>query len=176
MATKKFRRHDAHKKARLSESWRKPRGRQNKLRLKKRGYGKPISAGYGSPRATRGLVKGLEPVVIATLAELAALKPKQQGAIILATLGGRKREALLTAAKERGVTILNLNPEQQLAALKARLAARKEKLQERRSKKEQKSLEAKAKKVEAEAKSALSAEEKAAAEKRVKEKVLTKKQ
>ncbi len=176
---KGFRRQDAHKKAKLPSSWRKPRGLQNKVRLKRRGYIRPVGDGHGAARATRGLVKGLRPVPVATAAALQALDPKAEGAVIASTLGGRKREALLAAAKERSVTVLNLDPEKALAAMKERLAGRKQERAARTATKEAKSLEEKAaksaQKPGAEKKEE-SEEERKEAEEAAKRKVLTKKE
>jgi len=192
-----FRRHDAHKKAKLSASWRKPRGRQNKVRLHKRGYKRGPSVGFGSPGKLRGTVKGLRPVRVATLKELEGLDPKREGAILTATLGARKREALLTHAKALRITLLNLDAEQQLARITARRAATKERRLAAK-KKTAKSLEEEAKKAadgkkataedakkvalqrtvgaEEQKKVEQTAEERKKAEEQAKAKVLTKKQ
>ena len=155
----RFTRQDAHKKAKLASNWRKPRGLQSKVRLKRRGYVRPVSAGYG--KKDRHLVKGLEPVVVHTAAELEGLDTKKHGVIIAAKLGSKKREALLTAAK--AFTVLNLDIEKKLAAITEKLAARKKEKSARMAAKEKKkkTLEEKAKK---------EAAKEAAAEKKTEEK------
>ncbi len=171
----KFRRQDSHKKARLASSWRKPRGRQSKMRLKKRGYARPISVGYGSPKATRGKVKGLDPIVVSTLAELTALDAKTQAAVFAKSIGARKREGMLKAAKEKNITILNIDVEKALKTIADGLAARKKDKEAREAKKkEKKTLDEKVKKEEKEEE--LSDEEKKEIAEEEKRKVLTQKQ
>ena len=51
----RFIRHDAHKKKRVSLNWRRPRGRQSKMRLHKKGYARGRSTGFGSPNQIRNL-------------------------------------------------------------------------------------------------------------------------
>jgi len=177
----RFTRQDAHKKAKLPGSWRKPRGLQSKLRLKRRGYVRPISIGYGSPKATRGMVKGLVPVIITVAADYEGLDAKQHGAIISSTLGSRRREQLITLAKEKGITVLNLDVEKKLASIKQQLTSRKEDKIARSAakKKAKKTLEEKAKKEEqkmAAKKAEASEEEKKKATEAEKQKILTKKQ
>ncbi len=182
-----FTRQDAHKKAKLAGSWRKPRGLQSKVRLKRRGYVRQISTGYGSAKSTRGTVKGLVPATISVVADLEGLDAKKHGAIIASGLGSRKRERLITLAKEKGITVLNLDAEKKLASIRERLANRQKDKAERVAAKEKKkkTLEEKAKKEaqkekeaakkDAEA-DALSDEDRKKQEEAEKQKVLTKKQ
>lgn len=138
MTKRKFRRHDAHKCLKLSESWRKPRGRQNKVRLQKRGYKRGPSVGYGNPADARGLVQGLIPVIVAHEATLERLDPKREGAIIQKSVGAKKREALLKQARERNITILNLDAERALAHLHETFHSRQKVKAEREKKVAQK--------------------------------------
>lgn len=94
-------------KARVGEAWRKPRGIDNRLRIKTKGLGPLPRIGYGTPRAERGKhPSGMYEVLVATLAELDAV---QKGFVVRlsGTLGGRKRKLLAEAAKKKGVRILN---------------------------------------------------------------------
>lgn len=98
-------RHDSHKKAKLTSSWRKPRGLQNKVRLKKRGYRAPISIGSGHARKDYGKVQGLQPVLVSTLSDMDAVG-KGQG-VLIARVGTQRLEQLLKLAKEKKLTVLN---------------------------------------------------------------------
>ena len=176
-----FRRHDSHKRLKLSANWRKPRGRQSKVRLHKRGYQRGPDAGFGSPKAVFGKVKGLVPVRVSTTAELESLDAKTHGVIIASTVGGRKRETIVVAAKAKNLTIL-INAEKQVAAVKQKLVDRK-KLKDARvaakaKKKEKKALDEKVKdeekKVEEKSPEELKAEK--IEEKKEQDKVLTQKQ
>lgn len=104
----RFRRHDSHKKAKLSSSWRKPKGLHNKARLQKKGYVRQVKAGHRSPLAVRGLDRnGLEPARIANAGDLAKLDAKQHGVVLSRRLGGKKKIELIEAATKAGFTLLN---------------------------------------------------------------------
>lgn len=89
-------------------AWRRPRGLQSKQR---RHYGyrsQIVSIGYGSPARVRGLApSGYRPILVRTDAELAAIDPKVQAAIIARTVGTRRRLGLEETAKKLGVRVLN---------------------------------------------------------------------
>ncbi len=89
-------------------AWRRPRGLQSKQR---RHYGyraEIVSIGYGSPARVRGLApSGYRPVLVHNDAELGALDPKLQAAIIARTVGTRRRLGLEATARKRGVRVLN---------------------------------------------------------------------
>ena len=42
----KFIRQDAHKKKEVNDKWRKPKGRDNQMRLKRKGYPQVVSIGF----------------------------------------------------------------------------------------------------------------------------------
>ena len=122
-----FRRQDAHKKNEIkSTGWRRPRGLHSKMRENRRGYRRKISIGWKSPALVRGLhPTGLLPVLVHNVEDLARIDSTTQGAIIGSSVGGRKRMAILTAAKGK-LTILNIKDvEKTLAGLTASLADRK---------------------------------------------------
>lgn len=103
-----FTRQDSHKKKRIDSSWRKPRGLHSKVRLKKRGYVRSPDSGWRAPRAVRGLdPSGLVPVRVANLSQLARIDPAREGAMICASVGDRKRKAIIEAAQKRSIRILN---------------------------------------------------------------------
>ena len=122
----RFHRQDAHKRVKLKSGWRRPKGLQSKMRLKKRGYARNVSDGWGSPRAVEGLTRaGLRPIHIATIAQIDKLNPKTDCAIFVSTLGGKKREQLLLRAKERGVAVLSVKDiAVAVASLRERVASR----------------------------------------------------
>jgi large subunit ribosomal protein L32e len=183
-----FIRKDIYKKARVGKSWRKPRGLDNKQRLCKRGPAKKISNGYRAPREIRGLHKsGLIPVVVSNLSQLNSLT-QEQGAILSAKIGNRKRQMLINEIKKKGLVLLNLDAEKTLekiqAGLKQRQDIRKKAFETEKEKK--KSIEEKTKKesakeelVKEEAKKEepeLSDEEKKKQEKEEKDRLLTKRE
>jgi large subunit ribosomal protein L32e len=103
-----FRRPESWRYGRLKESWRRPRGTSNKVRLGMRGWPRRVKVGYRSPRSVRGLhPSGLQDVLIHNLGELEALDPKTQGARLASSLGRRKREVVLARARELGIRVFN---------------------------------------------------------------------
>lgn len=105
-----FIRHDAHKKSRISKAWRKPKGRQNKMRLAKKGYRRGVSIGFGSPVLARGLSRdGLKQVLVYTIKNLESINPKKDGVIIGKSVGNKSRMEIINACEKSKIKILNLN-------------------------------------------------------------------
>ncbi|WP_456366398.1 50S ribosomal protein L32e [Thermococcus sp.] len=89
-------------------TWRRPKGIDSKMRLKKKGKPRSPSIGWGSPRAVRGLhPSGYEEVLVHNVKEVEAIDPSRQAARIAGTVGRRKRELIVAKAKELGVKVLN---------------------------------------------------------------------
>ncbi len=88
--------------------WRRPKGKDNPMRLKLKGHPPVVSVGYRTPRVIRGLhPQGLKPVVVHSVRELESLDPSSVIVYIGATVGARKRVELINKAKERGFLIAN---------------------------------------------------------------------
>ncbi len=146
-----FIRQDAHKKPRIPFTWRKPKGRHSKMRRGFKGKPEMPSAGWGSPAAVYGLHPGgLNPVVVSSATQLDALQPKKDGAVIQHSVGRRKRVAIIKAAQEKKIKVLNIRDAQQYVKeteqhLKERKEKRAQKLQEKKEekKKEEKKGEGK---------------------------------
>ena len=183
-----FIRKDIYKKARIGKSWRKPRGLDNKQRLCKRGPAKKISNGYRAPKEIRGFHKsGLMPVIVSNISQLSSIT-KDQGVILSAKIGNKKRQMLIIEAKKKDLVLLNLDADKTLekiqAELKQRQESRKKALETDKEKK--KSIEEKVKKAEPKEElkkeegkkeePQLSDEEKKKLEKEEKDKLLTKRE
>jgi large subunit ribosomal protein L32e len=103
-----FKRRGLHRKAKLADVWRRPRGLHNKQRRQFRAKGALPRPGYGSPAAIRGMhPSGYEEVRVFTPAELVGLNPEIQAVRIGASVGNRKREVIQTRALELGLKVLN---------------------------------------------------------------------
>lgn len=143
-----FLRSDGHKKAKVPKKWRTPRGIQNKMRREKRGFRRVVKYGWGSPASVRGMDSaGLMLVRVSTLAEMRALDPKKNCAIIAGSVGLKRTIALLAEAKSKGVKVMNISDENVKKRVSARDAARAASSAERSAKaKKSKETEKKAEK------------------------------
>jgi len=107
-----FKRYCAHKKLRLrNKSWRRPRGLDNKLRIRyggKKSGRIVVNIGFGSPKAVRGLhPSGYEEVLVYNPADLDKINPERQAVRIASNVGMKKRLAIEDKAKELGLKVLN---------------------------------------------------------------------
>lgn len=88
--------------------WRKPKGIDNKMRLKLKGYPPMVSVGYRGPSLVRGLhPTGLEPVIVSSEKELENLDPKKHIIYLSSTLSIRKRLKLRELAITKGFKVAN---------------------------------------------------------------------
>ena len=93
---------------RLAENWRKPKGKDNKMRKQKSGMPAIVKVGYRGPRAARGLhPSGYRDNVIHNTAELSKLDPKSDAARIGHTVGKKKRIEIISKSVELGIKVLN---------------------------------------------------------------------
>jgi large subunit ribosomal protein L32e len=168
---------NAHMKSRLEKKWRKPRGIDSKIRLRLKGYLKPVETGYGSPKEIKHLHKsGLMPVLISSLKELENIDNQKQAIVISSKVGKKKKLDIIKKADEKSITILNIKDTKKYAdeIIKA-IEERKKRREKRQKKKADIKKEKKEKKDDKLAEKIMSEEEKAEAEKKEKDKILTKK-
>ncbi|KUK63903.1 50S ribosomal protein L32e [Methanoculleus sp.] len=103
-----FKRRGLHRKSRLADVWRRPRGLHNKQRRQFAAKGVLPRPGYGSPAAIRGMhPSGYEDVRVFTPTELVGLNPETQAVRIGGSVGNRKRGMIQTRALELGLKVLN---------------------------------------------------------------------
>lgn len=175
----KFIRQDAHKKGEISNKWRRPKGIQSKMRLKTKGYRRSPSKGYRSPVLVRGLHRtGVVPVRISSRKDLDKIG-SDEGVIINATVGLKKKIELVKYAKEKGIMALNIKDiDKYLEKVDEKLKKKKEKKEKKKETKEKKEKKEKAAKPKEEEKLAekLTEEEQKDQEKKEKDKLLIKKE
>jgi large subunit ribosomal protein L32e len=93
---------------RLAENWRKPKGKDNKMRKQKAGVPPIVKIGYRGPRAARGLhPSGYTDNLVHNVSELAGLDPKRDAARLGHTVGKRKRLQIIAKATALGIKVLN---------------------------------------------------------------------
>ncbi|KUO39271.1 MAG: 50S ribosomal protein L32 [Hadesarchaea archaeon DG-33-1] len=105
----RFRRQEWFRFRKLGEKWRRPRGKDSKMRLGERG--KPVlpSVGYKLPKSTRGShPSGLAEITVSRPGEIDKVNPSRQAVRIASSVGRRKREQILARANELGIKVLNL--------------------------------------------------------------------
>src|SRR5919112_2764965 len=104
----KFVRQESWRYDRLAENWRRPKGKDNKMRKQKSGMPAIVKVGYRGPRAARGLhPSGYTDNIIYNAAELARLDSKKDAARIGHTVGKKKRIDIINKAMELGIKVLN---------------------------------------------------------------------
>src|ERR671924_61665 len=104
----KFIRQESWRYDRLAVNWRKPKGKDNKMRKQKAGVPAIVKVGYRGPKAARGLhPSGYTDNVVHNVAELAKLDPKKDAARIGRTVGKKKRIEIIAKATQLGVKVLN---------------------------------------------------------------------
>jgi large subunit ribosomal protein L32e len=105
----KFVRAESWRFDRFSESWRRPRGLDNKIRRKIKGWPPGPSTGYKGPKIARGLhPSGYREVIVYNVADLSTIDVATQAARIGHTVGKRKRAEIIAKAKELNIKILNI--------------------------------------------------------------------
>jgi large subunit ribosomal protein L32e len=104
----KFIRQESWRYDRLAENWRKPKGKDNKMRKQKAGVPAIVKVGYRGPKVTRGLhPSGYTDNIVHNVGDLAGLNPKTDAVRMGHTVGTRKRKAIIAEATKMGLKILN---------------------------------------------------------------------
>ena len=105
----KFVRAESWKYDRFSLSWRKPRGLDNKIRRKIKGWPPGPSMGYKGPKIARFLhPSGYKEVIVYNVADLSNVDVNTQAVRIAHRVGKRKRADIIAKAKELNLKILNI--------------------------------------------------------------------
>jgi len=103
-----FHRYEGWRYKRLGDKWRRPRGKDSKTRVSRRGKPARVKVGYGSPRSTRYLhPSGYREILIHNADELKGLDSKKNAVRIAGNVGKRKRKMIKKIAKEMGFKVLN---------------------------------------------------------------------
>jgi len=106
MAEKKFLRQNWFLHPKLGKKWRRPRGKQSKLRKSKKGHRNVPSIGFSKCKQLRNLVKGYRTVLVSSVGDVERVG---QGYAIIISSGVGKRKAIEIEKKanEKGLKIIN---------------------------------------------------------------------
>jgi len=103
-----FARHESWRYTRLKENWRRPRGLDNKMRRKIKGWPPMVSTGYRGPKVARGMhPSGYKEVLVYNADEIKKVDPKTEAVRIAHAVGKRKRMRILIEARRKKVVVLN---------------------------------------------------------------------
>jgi large subunit ribosomal protein L32e len=103
--SKKFKRQESVRHLKLGKrkkklrSWRKPKGRDSKMRLKRKGYATKVSIGFKSKPTP-------QPILVHNIKDLASLDKKS--IIVLAKVGAKKKIEIMNQAREMNLKITNV--------------------------------------------------------------------
>jgi large subunit ribosomal protein L32e len=109
----KFVRQESWRYGRLAETWRKPKGKDNKMRRQLSGAPRLVKIGYRGPRKARGLhPSGYTDNIVFNVNDLASLDSSKDAARMAHSIGQRKRLLILAEARTKGIKVLNPGKEQ----------------------------------------------------------------
>jgi|SRR5215208_1744172 large subunit ribosomal protein L32e len=110
----KFIRQESWRYDRLAESWRKPKGKDNKMRKQFSGVPRLVKVGYRGPKKARGLhPSGYTDNLVFNVKDLGRLDPSKDAARIAHVVGQRKRLLILAEARGKGIKVLNPGKERE---------------------------------------------------------------
>lgn len=111
----KFLRHTNHKYSKLGlrrkkkQIWRRPTGRDNKMREQRRGHPALVTIGYSTDKKVRGKISEKTPVIIRNISDIEKMHKHQIA--ILGNVGMKKKIEIAKKAKELNIDIYKLNIE-----------------------------------------------------------------
>jgi len=87
--------------------WRRPKGRDNKMRLKEKGRPRTVEIGYKQALETRGKIDGKDIFMVQNIEDLKQVK---KGSVInLGRMGSKKKLEMMKVVKEKELKVLNFS-------------------------------------------------------------------
>lgn len=104
----KFRRQEWFRFKKLGKKWRRPRGKDSKMRVGKSGKPPTVSVGYRSPKTARGVhPSGLAEILVSSPRDLEGIDARRQAVRIASGVGKKKRQQIIAKARELNLKVLN---------------------------------------------------------------------
>ncbi|RLF91609.1 50S ribosomal protein L32e [Thermococci archaeon] len=104
----KFVRYEYFRFKKLGDKWRRPRGKDSKVRIGMKEKPPRVKVGYRKPRTIRGFhPSGYREVLVSSPSQLSDVNPEAEAVRISSSVGKRKRAEILSKAKELGIRVLN---------------------------------------------------------------------
>ncbi len=145
-----FNRPESWRYDKFSLSWRRPKGLDNKVRRKIKGWPPGPSMGYKGPKVARGLhPSGYREVLVYNVEEIKAIDTATQAARIAHTVGRKKRALIIAEAKRLNAKVLNVKtvkeqpPEEEAKAEEAEKAVEDKETKSKETEEETENKEAK---------------------------------
>jgi large subunit ribosomal protein L32e len=113
------------KKRKKKQVWKRPTGRDNKMREKRRGYPAVVSIGYKKDKKSRKKI-----LVIRNSKDLDSIK--KDCIVVIGNVGKKKKIEILQKAKGKKIKFQNINAEK---FLKKNVKIKKEKVEEKKPEK-----------------------------------------
>lgn len=120
------------KRRKKKQKWKKPTGRDNKMREKRKGYPATVSIGYSTDKKERTLLKNKKPRQINNLKDLEKMKKNEIA--VIGNVGKKKKIDIAKKILEMNIETYNINPKKYLklnTKTKKNKEAKKEKAPEK---------------------------------------------
>ncbi len=124
------------KKRKKKQTWRRPRGRDNKMREKRRGYPASVGLGYKKSKKKAHKILGKKPVLVNTLKDLRNIKKNE--ILILGHIGKKKKIEILKEVRKKKFPVYNVNVEKFLKEVRKKEEKLKETKQKEKKKQDKK--------------------------------------
>ncbi len=114
----KFLRHTSHKYSKLGlrrkkkQVWRRPTGRDNKMREKRKGKPAIVAIGYSTNKKDKGKINNKTPVVVNNVRQLENIQKNQ--IVVLGRIGKKNKIEIAEKANELKIEIYKFNPQKYL--------------------------------------------------------------
>jgi len=104
----RFRRQESWRYGRISTSWRRPKGLDNKMKKEIKGVPPRVKVGYRTPKTIRGVhPSGLQSVYVSNVPQLEKIFDEDVIIVISSRVGKRAKRAITDRATSLGIRVSN---------------------------------------------------------------------